>query len=91
MEKKPSIQYGDDRATSDPKHTDAATASGPYAGLSFDDADHMRKYEGKVGKRVVRKVRSKPILASNSSCKIESPAREARGEKTLTIIRYDTD
>lgn len=28
----------------------------PYRGLSQDDADFMRNYEGKAGQRVVRKV-----------------------------------
>lgn len=32
-------------------------ATGPYAGLSPEDADFMREYEGKAGKKVVRKVR----------------------------------
>lgn len=29
----------------------------PYAGLTEEDAAFMRRYEGKAGKRVVRKVR----------------------------------
>lgn len=32
-------------------------ATQPYAGLSPEDADFMRQYEGKAGKEVVRKVR----------------------------------
>lgn len=30
--------------------------TGPYGGLSPEDADFMRQYEGKAGKKVVRKV-----------------------------------
>ncbi|OJJ00072.1 hypothetical protein ASPVEDRAFT_51333 [Aspergillus versicolor CBS 583.65] len=40
-------------------------ATGPYAGLSPEDADFMRQYEGKTGKKVVRKIdfRLIPIMA----------------------------
>jgi hypothetical protein len=31
-------------------------AQDPYAGLSAEDASFMRRYEGKAGKAVVRKV-----------------------------------
>lgn len=30
-------------------------ATNPYPGLSPDDADFMRQYEGQAGKKVVRK------------------------------------
>ncbi|BCS22289.1 uncharacterized protein APUU_30514S [Aspergillus puulaauensis] len=40
-------------------------ATQPYAGLSPEDADFMRQYEGKAGKKVVRKIdfRLIPIMA----------------------------
>ncbi|OJJ60740.1 hypothetical protein ASPSYDRAFT_148028 [Aspergillus sydowii CBS 593.65] len=39
--------------------------TGPYGGLSPEDADFMRQYEGKAGKKVVRKIdfRLIPIMA----------------------------
>lgn len=55
MNQKSSKQYGDD-TPSDAKYMEASDAPGPYAGLSFNDAEHMKGYEGKVGKKVVRKV-----------------------------------
>ncbi|KAF9878095.1 MFS transporter [Colletotrichum karsti] len=48
----------------DAKHLELERASDPYAGLSFDDAQLMRSYEGKAGQKVVRKIdyRLIPIL-----------------------------
>ncbi|KAF6812432.1 hypothetical protein CSOJ01_05137 [Colletotrichum sojae] len=60
MNQESSIQYGDD-TPSDAKYMEVADAPGPYAALSFDDAEHMRRYEGKVGKQVVRKIDYRPI------------------------------
>lgn len=36
------------------QHHEAAVD--PYAGFSPEDADHLRKFQGKAGKKVVRKV-----------------------------------
>jgi hypothetical protein len=45
-----------DAGKPDARFIEHITALNPYAGLSEEDADFMRQYEGKTGKKVVRKV-----------------------------------
>ena len=61
-------------------------AVNPYRGLSQEDADFMRTYEGKPGKQVVRKVESLILLASIQMCISDADFRDVQIDLRLIPI-----
>lgn len=61
-------------------------AVNPYRGLSQEDADFMRTYEGKPGKQVVRKVQSPISFASIQKCSNGADFRDVQIDLRLIPI-----